>query len=235
MQVLRDQVIESVLTFLRGELLHQGQPLGVGDIRRDLTAQGTMTDGLEPRLESLEHLLLVEIDKLFTEALQVAKDVFINETHQAEQLQQRILQRRSGEQQLVLACQRHFESFGDHIRRLVDITQPMGFVNYYQIPWNRLDILSLALGELIGTDNDFWCLKRPKLPLLDGDIVGFSFKDAAGQEEFFGELLKPLLTEVGRGNDENTPFAFRPLLRKYEASLNGFAKANLIRQQGTLR
>ena len=108
----------------------------------------------------------------------------------------------------------------------------MRLVDHHQIPGKSPDLLSLALGELIGTDDDFRRLKRPKLSLLHGGVVGLSLKDAAGKKEFFGKLLKPLLAKVGRGDDQDAPPAFGPFLRKDETGFDGFAQPNLVCQQG---
>ena len=101
LQVVGDQVVEPVFAFFRRELLHQRQALGVGDVGSDLPAQRAVADGLQPRLQRLEDLLLVQIGELLAEALQVAEGVLVDEADQAEELQQRVLQRRRGEQQLV--------------------------------------------------------------------------------------------------------------------------------------
>ncbi len=84
-------MIEPVLAFLRGELLHQRQPPGIRNVGVSLPAQCSMTDGFKPRLEGIEHLFLVEVGELFAETLQVAEGMFIYEADQAEQLQQRVL------------------------------------------------------------------------------------------------------------------------------------------------
>ena len=67
----------------------------------------------------------------------------------------RILQRRRREQQLVLAGQRQLERVGDDVRRLVDVAQPVRFVDDHQVPRHGLNIACLALGELVGADDDF--------------------------------------------------------------------------------
>ena len=90
-------MVKPVLALLRGELFHQRQALGEGYIGRDLPAQGAMTNGFEPCLECLEHLLLIEIGKLFAETFQVAEGMLIDKTDQPEQLQQGVLQGRGGE------------------------------------------------------------------------------------------------------------------------------------------
>ena len=91
-------MIQPILALLRGELFHERQAFGERDIGRDLPAQGAMTNGFEPCLERLEHLLLIEIGKLFAETFQVAEGMLIDKTDQPEQLQQGVLQGRGGEQ-----------------------------------------------------------------------------------------------------------------------------------------
>ncbi len=54
----------------------------------------------------VEDLLLAEVRELLAEALQVAEGVLVDEADQAEQLEQRVLERRRGEQQLVTAVER---------------------------------------------------------------------------------------------------------------------------------
>ena len=97
LQVFRNEVIEPVFAFFRGEFFHQRQALGVGNVCRDLSAQGAMAHGFEPRLECLEHLLLIQVGKLLPKTLQVAECMLINKTHQPKQLQQGVLQGSRGE------------------------------------------------------------------------------------------------------------------------------------------
>ena len=104
----------------------------------------------------------------------------------------------------------------------------MRLVDHHQIPSDSLDLSCLTFGELIGTDDDFRRLKWPKLPMFHGGVVGLGLKDAAGKKEFFGKLLKPLLAEVGRGDDKDTPPAFGPFLRKDETGFDGFAQPDLV-------
>ena len=77
-------------------------------------------------------------------------------------------------------------------------------------------------------------LERAEVALLDGRVVGLRFQDAAGQEEFLGQLLMPLLAEVGRRDDQNAPLALRPFLREHQARLDGLAQADFVRQQRAL-
>ena len=112
-----------------------------------LTTQGAVANRLEPRLQRLENLVLIKAGELFAKALQVAEDVVIDKADQAEQLQQRILQRRGGEQQLVAPGQRHLQGIGDHVAGLVHIAKPMRFVDDHQVPGQGVDIAGLARGR----------------------------------------------------------------------------------------
>ena len=74
-------------------------------------------------------------------------------------------------------------------------------------------------------------LERAELALPDRSVVGLGFENPAGQEELFGQLLIPLLAQVGRRDDQNAPLALRPLLRKHQAGLDGLAQAHFVGQQ----
>ena len=228
-------MIEAVFAFLRRELLHQWQALRVLDVRQHLPTERAVADGLEPRLERLEYLFLAEIGELLAETLQVAKCMLVDEAHEAEQFQQRVLERRRGEKQLVLACQRQLERVGDDVRRLVNIAQPVGFVDHHEVPGQGVDVARLALREMVGADNDLGRLERAELALSDRNVVRLRLQDAARQKKLFGQLLIPLLAQVGRRDDENPPPALRSFLREHEARFDGLAQADLIRQQRTFR
>ena len=71
--------------------------------RHGLSAERAVADRFEPRLKRLEDQFLTEVGELVAEALEVAEAVLVDEAHEAEEFEQRVLQRRGGEQQLVLA------------------------------------------------------------------------------------------------------------------------------------
>ncbi len=233
LQVFRHQMVEPVFGIFRSELLHQGQALGVGNVGRDLASQRTVADGLEAGFEHLESLLLFQVGELLAEALEVAEGMLVDEAHQAEQLQQGVLQRRRGEQQFVPAGQGLLERIGDDVRRLVDVAEAVRFVNHHQIPRHGLDVAGLALGELVGANNDLGCLEGADLALADGGVVRLGFEDAARQKELLGQLLIPLLAQVRRRDHQNAPLALRPHLRQHETRFDGLAQAHFVGQQRT--
>ncbi|OIQ71762.1 hypothetical protein GALL_466190 [mine drainage metagenome] len=234
LQVFGYEMVEAVFAFFRGELFHQRQALGVRNVGCDLAAQGAVADGLEAGLEHLENPFLFQIGELLAETLQVAEGMFVDETHQAEQLQQGDLQRRRRQQQLVLAGQCLPERVGDDVGRFVDITKPVCLVDHHQVPRYGMDITRLALGKLIGADDDLGCLEGTEMALLDCRVIRLGFENPTGQEELFGQFLKPLLAQVGWCDDQNAPLALGPLLREHEARLDGLAQTHLIRQKRAL-
>jgi hypothetical protein len=95
---------------------------------------------------------------------------------------------------------------------------------------------SLVAGELVGANDDgIVYLERAEATGVDGGVVGFGLKNGARKEKLFGKLLVPLLAEVGRRDDEDAPFALRPLLGNDEARLDGFTQTDLVGEQRALR
>jgi hypothetical protein len=73
-----------------------------------------------------------------------------------------------------------------------------------------------------------------KVPGLHRRVVRLGLDELAGQEEFFTQFLMPLLSQVGRRNDEDSTLSFRPTLREHEPGLDRLAESNLVGKQGTL-
>ena len=97
---------------------------------------------------------LAEVGELLAEALEIAEDVLVDEADEAEQFEQRVLQRRGGEQELVVAGQRLLQRVGDDVRGLVDVAQPVRFVDDHRSHGTCCDVGRLVPGELVGADDD---------------------------------------------------------------------------------
>ncbi len=69
----------------------------IGRVSCDLPSQGAMAHGLKPSLQSLENLFVCKGSALLAKAPAIAKGMFVDEAHQTEKFQQRVLQRRGGE------------------------------------------------------------------------------------------------------------------------------------------
>jgi hypothetical protein len=90
--------------------------------------------------------------------------------------------------------------------------------------------------ELIGADHDR-VIDREGLALsvAGGLIIGFPLDDDSGNQEFLGEFLEPLLSQIRRRDDEHAALAFRPSLRNHEAGLDRLAESDLIGEERAFR
>src|SRR5581483_25289 len=120
-QVIGHEIVEPIFAFFRRKFFDQRQAAGVRDVCNYLATQCAVANRLQSRFESIEHLGLAEIGKLFAKALQVAENVFVDEANESEQFEQRILKRRRREQQFVFASEGQLESVRDDVRWLVNI------------------------------------------------------------------------------------------------------------------
>ena len=160
--------------------------------------------------------------------------MFVDEADQAVEFEQGILQGRRREQQLGMILQSRLEDVRNDVRGLVDVSQAVRFIDHHKIPGNAMEDIGFAFRELVGTDDDFRCLKRPQISRANRGVVGFRFEDAAGEEKFLVQLLIPLLPQIGRRDDENAPPPLSPFLGEHQAGLDCFSKADLIRKQRAL-
>ena len=189
-------MIEAVITLFGGEVLNHRQPLREGNVARHLAAQRAMADWLQPGLERLEDLLLAEIRKLLAKALEITEGVLVDEAHEAEELQEGVLEGCSSQKELGCVGERPFERVGDDVCWLVHVAEPVGFVDHHQVPLGIGDVRSLAAGEMVGADDDLGRFEGAEVSLPDRGVVRLGFENPAGQEELLGDLLEPLLAQV---------------------------------------
>lgn len=78
-------------------------------------------------------------------------------------------------------------------------------------------------------------MKRAEIALLDLLVVGLGFQNTARQKELLGQLLVPLLAQIGGNYCKDTPSAFRPSLRNHQAGLNRFTQPDFVSQDCPLR
>ena len=178
----------------------------------------------------MKDLLLGQVGELFAKALEIAECVLVNDADETEQFQQRILERRRRQQQLVPLFQRRLESIGNDVGRFVDVAQPMRFVNDDQVPRGSGDIRRLGASEVVGADDDgVFDFKRTKISLLDCLVIGLRLQYPARQKELLSQLLVPLLAEIRRRDDEDAPLPLGPSLGKNKPRFNGLAETDLVR------
>ncbi len=195
-----------------------------------------MADRCEPALQRGEHLLLGQVAELLAEALEVAEDLVVDDADQAEQLEERVLERRGREQELRRRRQGLLQRVGDDVGRLVDIAQPVRFVHHHQVPGRVVDVRRLVARELVRADDDVSVgLEGPELAGLDGVVVGLRFENPARQEKLVRQLLMPLLAKVRRRNHEHSAFSLGPPLRQHQARLDGLSEPDFVGEQHATR
>jgi len=196
-QVFRNEIVEPVFALLRRELLDEWVALREGDVGGDLAAQRAMADRSQPRLESLEDLLLAEVRELFSEAREVAETVIVDDADETKEFEQRVLERRRGQQQFMATVERALQRVRDHVVRLVDVAQPVGLVDHDEIPRRSRDVARLAARELVRADHDgVRRIEGSEHAALDRFVVGLRFEDPARQKELLAQFLVPLLAQV---------------------------------------
>jgi hypothetical protein len=189
-------------------------------------------------LQCIEAGGILELPELSAEAVQIAKHALIDKADQAVQLQQGVLQRRGGQQDLVRQRQGIAQDAGRFVFRLIDVAQAVRFVDDYQVPRHGLNVLGFAGRELVGADEHGSAIacevERICRTILDGLPVGLGFKEAGRDTELVCQFLMPLLAQIGRGDDQNAALALGPLLGDQQACLDGFAETDLIGEDGAL-
>jgi hypothetical protein len=169
---------------------------------------------------------------LLAETFEIAESVLVNEADQPEKFEQGILQWGGCEQEDTLLGERLLEGVGDHVRGLVNISQPVGFINHHEIPWRRMDIGRLIARELVGAnDNVVTGLERLELSLPDCRIVRFGFENLAWQKKLFAQLLMPLFAQIRRCNHQDAALSLRPFLRNHQPGFDGFAQADFVSEE----
>ena len=236
-EVIGNEVIELVLALVRIERLDHGMAFRERHVLRDLATQGAVANRFEPCLERIENLLLAEIGELIAETAEIAEGVIVDDADEAEEFEQGVLQRSGGEQELVAFLQGSLEHVGDDVRGLVNIPQPVGFVDHHEIPRSPMDIGGLVAGKLVGA-NDHRILLRlegTETAHPDRGVVGLRLQNGAGQEEFLVHLLMPLFPEIRGRDDENPALPLRPFLGNDQPGFDGFSQADLVCEDRPLR
>ena len=89
------------------------------------------------------------------------------------------------------------DRFGDDIACLVNVAQPVRFVEHDQIPVDVLDVRSLGLCKLVRADDRPGRHQEGILVFLLTDrVVIFGLKNQALQIEFILQFLVPLFAQI---------------------------------------
>ena len=232
LEIIGDEVIESLFRRRRIEFLRDGDAIGIFDVFQDLTTQGSFADGLQTLFKIVEIIHVGQSCEPALEAFQISEGVIVDDADQTIKLQEGILQRRSRQEQLRRVGDGGFDGVGDLVGIFIDVPQSVRLVNDHEIPLNLPDIGVLGPGKLIGTQDDFFLHKRVQVALLDFLIERLRLQDEGGQKELVQQFLIPLLAEIGRQDDQDFSFSFRPFLGDDNARLDGLSQTYFIGENG---
>ena len=110
----------------------------------------------------------------------------------------------------------------------------MGLVDDGQVPLGVADVRRFGLGKLVRADDDFVGVEGIEVTGFDGRIETLGLQNDGRKEEFLQQLAGPLFPEVGRANNQEAAFMFRPVLGEDDTGLDSFAKAHFVSQDGAL-
>ena len=197
------------------KLLRDGYPVGVADIFEHLPAKRAVTYRRETGLQLVEKGVTREAGILRAEALRVAKGIVVDQTDQAIELHERILKRRGCQQNLRRVRKGSLQGAAGFVVGAIDTPEAMRLVDNGKVPFRDHELVALAGRELGGTDDDRRLLERLAHAVFPQAIIGCAFEDRRRKEEFFGHLLRPLLAQVGRADDENAALPLGPFLGQH--------------------
>ncbi len=127
-----------------------------------------------------------------------------------------------------------FERLADPVVRAIDVAQPVGLVDHYQIPRDDHQFFGMTGGELERADDKHFLFKGLARAILGHLVIIPSLQDQRRKEEFLLDLLRPLFAEIGGCDDKDAPSTLGPILSKDEPGLNGFTQTDLVRKNRTL-
>jgi len=205
LQIRGDRHVKSHLVLRRFKLKRQRAAFGVTDEPRllHLPAQSTFADRLQPFAEKEKRI--ASVTRIHIGGAKdpfIAEEMLVQNGNQSVKLKKGILERRSGEKHLEEGAGGIAQLFGaDGGALLVNVPQPMGFVENHQIPAATRNVIGLRRREFIGRDDDFAVLvERTIHAALLGVVVHLGLDDDRGERELVRQFLTPLLAQ--RGGDD---------------------------------
>ncbi|SPT75018.1 Uncharacterised protein [Arcanobacterium haemolyticum] len=158
------------------------------------------------------------------------KIVWGEHADQAVELLEPVLQRRGGEHHGFGCCVANTGNIARDLRLPRPIrAQPVGFIAHHQIP-GADELVGLGVRELVRTDQDLitaaWGDKRV-------DVL--TVHQRGGKSELLAQFLLPLLTQRGRGDDEDAALALCPVLADDDPGLDRLTQADLVSQDHSVR
>ena len=122
------------------------------------------------------------------------------------------------------------DGVGDVVRRFVDVSQTVGFVDDHQIPRDLANVGLLASGKLIRAKTQSRSGKWIEVAGADGLVEGPRLHDRGRQKKLVGKFLAPLFAQVGGQDHEKFAPSLSPLLSKQEAGFDRLPQPDFVGQ-----
>ena len=232
MQKGRDALVQRLLVVGGVERLGERLAFGVLDVLQHVAAQCAFGETGKTLTQFVKACPAVH--ELLAEGSFVAEQVLVDQRRQAVQLHQRVLQRRGGEQQLFAALQRALERLPGAVAGAVRVAQLVRFVDDHHVPGHGTQLGFQFGGELVGHDHD----RLADQPLQCGEHVASGLlaqrngiHHGGGHGELVVQLLRPLLAQARRADDQEPTAALSPVLANHQRGFDGLAQSNFVRQQ----
>lgn len=210
--------------------MQNGDTLGIAYIFQHLAAQRALAERSKTAAEGCVVGIVQRLIILHFETLEIAENIVVNQARQSVKFENGVLKRCGCKENLLAVGKGILDGVGNFAGRLVNIAQPVRFVDYRQIPRRLFEVWSLCPCKLVGAYHNLVAVEWIEIARLDIVIECFGFEDARRQEEFLLQLRNPLFAEVRRSDNQQVSAVFRPKLRNDDARLDGLAETYLVSQ-----
>ncbi len=232
-EIVRHHVVKRLLFFGRDKLLRDRDAIGVADVFDDLPPERAVTYGGQTPFEFVKEPVTGKAGILGAKALGVAESVIVNDADQPVEFHKGILKRRCRQQNLGRIRQGIFERPAYLVVGAIHIAQPVGLVDHREVPGRNHKLFRVTRGELERANDQRVLLERSADAVLDHLVVILGFENECREKELFLQLLRPLLAQVRRSNDQNSALPLGPFLGQDQASLYGLSKSDFIGEDRT--
>jgi len=162
--------------------------------------------------------------------------MIVDEADDTVKLHQRVLKRRSRQEQLGRGADGVTDPTSGLCVGLVHVSETVRLVDNGSVPTDLLDLIGMARSELVRADDErVSTVEGVESAVLFLGEVCLSIQHCCGQVELLAEFLLPLLAEDGGHNEKNVATAFGPSLRQHDACFDGLTEADFIREDRAAR
>ena len=241
-EVLADPVVQLLLLERRAEVLDDRAASRVAHVLPHLSAEGALHHRREPLLQVLHRLLALGEDlllvgragrrgRLYQRAVEGAEGVLgtehglVEEAGQPEQLEEIVLERGGGEEELGPVAEGGAYRLAGLVERLVAVAESVGLVDHHQVPGDPRDQRRPVGRERHRADDRH---REIEGVLLARGLGGGAVQALADQAELLPHLVPPLRPERRRDEDEDAALPLRHQLGDHHPRFDGLAEAHLV-------